>query len=348
MLAAGLVALLAAGRAEAGYGVGPNGQTFRVATDAAGYVRAPASLDLLVYLDAEDSSPAVWVSDSSSVGASGTPSGGNLGSCSAGSLLPFGEPNKSVCRVSTALLRPGRTYYWWLDFTRQDPGAPAPTARVSGPFSFSLVQPAQSPPARKPQAAASTKTVAAAARLPSSTVFDGSRSVKHTTLTRLVYRTMKQLGYPRQLALACWNRADWLSVLAAERTEPGGGGSEVLGLWLGRQPRWLHLAPGVCTDLQGLLSSKQPNARRAGALTTAIHETLHAYGIVNEAQANCMAVQLVPAFGLNLGLGEKRASYLGTLARNYVRRYAPAGYWNSSRCRDGGPWDVFPSVRNLG
>ena len=99
--------------------------------------------------------------------------------------------------------------------------------------------------------------------------------------------------------------------------------------------------------MQGLLSSKQPNARRAGALSTVIHETLHAYGVVNEAQTNCMAVQLVPEFGWNLGLSAKRADYLGTLARNYVRKCAPPGYWNSARCRDGGAWDLLPSTRNL-
>jgi hypothetical protein len=355
MLAVGALALLGAGRANAGYGVGPNGQSFTVTAGSTGYVQAPATLDLVVYLDAEDSSPAVWMSDSPAISASGTPVGRSVGSCTGGSLLPFGEPNKWVCRVSTSQLQPGHTYYWWLDFARQDPGTPAPTSRVSGPFSFSLVQapppppvPAPPPVVKAPHAPVSTKTIAAAATLPSSTVFDGRRSVKHTTLTRLVYRTMKQLGYPRQLAFACWNRSDWLSVLKAEGAEPESGSSELLGFWLGRQPRWLHLAPGICSDVQGLLSSRQPNARRAGALATVIHETLHAYGVFNEAQTNCMAVQLVPVFGENLGLGLKKATYLGTLARNYVRKYAPPGYWNAARCRDGGPWDLLPSTRNLG
>jgi hypothetical protein len=357
MLAVGALALLAAGRASAGYGVGPNGQTFTVTANTAGFVQAPATLDLVVYLDAEDSSGTVWMSDSPAIGPSGTPSGLSLGSCASGSLLPFGEPNKWVCRISTSRLQPGHTYYWWLSFVRQDPGTPVPTDHVSGPFGFSLVQQAAPPPpppvpapppVKDPHAQVSTKTIASASTLPSSTVFNGTRSVKHVTLTKLVYRTMKQLGYPRQLAFACWNRSDWLSVLAAEGAEPTSGSSELLGFWLGRQPRWLHLAPGICTDVQGLLSSKQPNARRAGALSTVIHETLHAYGVVNEAETNCVAVQLVPVFGRNLGLSVKRADYLGTLARNYVRKYAPRGYWNSARCRDGGPWDLLPSTRNLG
>ena len=141
------VALLAAGRANAGYGVGPDGQTFPVTASSAGFVQTPVSLDLVVYLDAEDSSSAVWVSDSPAIGAAGVPVGRNLGSCSASSLLPFGEANKWVCRVSTSQLQPGRTYYWWLSFARQDPGTPAPTDRISGPFSFSLAQAATPPPA---------------------------------------------------------------------------------------------------------------------------------------------------------------------------------------------------------
>jgi hypothetical protein len=192
----------------------------------------------------------------------------------------------------------------------------------------------------------STKTVAAAATLPAAMRFDGRRSIKHTVLTRLVYRTMKRLGLPRQLAFACWNRADWVSVVQADGMEPEAG-SELLGFWLGRQPRWLHLAPGICSDVQSLLTTKRPNARRGAALGTVIHETLHAYGVRNEAQTNCFAVQLVPVFAWNLGLSVARADYLGTLARNYTRRYAPAGYWNRTRCRDGGPWDLFPGSRSL-
>jgi hypothetical protein len=346
------LALLGAGRASAGYAIGPDGQSFTVTVNSGGTVQSPASLDLVVYLDADDSSPVVWVSDSSAMSASGTPSGLSLGSCSASALLPFGEQNKWVCRASTLQLQAGHTYYWWLAFRRQDPGTPAATDRVSGPFSFSLVQaappptpPPPTPPPVKdppidPHKSVSTKTIAAAATLPSSVVFNGRRSIKHITLTRLVYRTMKQLGAPRQLAFACWNQADWISVLAAEGAEPTRGHTELLGFWLGRQPRWLHLAPGICTDVQGLLSSKQPNARRAGALATVIHETLHAYGVVNEAQTNCWAVQLVSTFGRNLGLSTKRAGYLGTLAHNYVRKYAPPGYWDRARCRPGGAWDL--------
>ena len=351
------LALMGAGRASAGYGVAPgNGTSVPVTVGSSGAIASPASLDLVVYLDAEDSVPLVWVSESAAVGPSGGPAGGTVASCSGSSLLPFGEPNKWVCRVSTIRLQAGRTYYWWLDFRRQDSGATVSTARTSGPFSFSLLQQPATPPAvppavppanQGPQAGVSTKTVESAARLPSGNRFDGRRSIKHVPLTTLVYRTMKALGLPRQLAFACWNTRDWLSVLAAEGGAPTNGNLELQGFWLGRQPRWLHLAPHVCTDVQGLLSTKLPNARRAGAVATVIHETLHAYGVRNEAQTNCYAVQLVPAFGAALGLSRSRAAYMGTLARNYVRSRSPEGYWNTSSCREGGAWDLFEN-RTLG
>jgi hypothetical protein len=359
LLLLGSFALATAGGASAGYGVSPNGQSYPVMLDTIGYLTDPKSLDLVVYLDAQDSDVWVWVSETPQIGSYGIPVGGSIGSCSAGSLLPFGEPNKWVCRVSTILMKPGRTYYWWLDFRRREEGANSPEDRISGPFSFSLAQAAapapppveeptyEDPPYEDPHDSASTKTVASAATLPSLARFDGSRSIKHTTLTQLVYRTMRQLGLPRQLAFACWNRTDWLSVVQAGGMEPEAG-SQLLGFWLGRQPRWLHLAPGVCTDVQALLSTRRPNARRAGALTTVIHETLHAYGVRNEAQTNCWAVQLVPVFGRNLGLNATQVSYLGTLARSYTRMYAPAGYWSYANCRDGAGWDLFPSSRNLG
>ena len=235
----------------------------------------------------------------------GTPLGSGVAYCTSSSLIPFGEQYKFICRASTILMKPGRTYYWWLDYQRQDPGAPNPTDRISGPNSFSLVQQAAPPPPVEPvtppeedpydpHAGASTKTVDSAATLPSATVFTGARSVKHTKLTQLVYKTMKEFGLPRSLAFACWNRADWLSVLEAEGNAPVDSAVRLLGFWAGRQPRWLHLAPDVCTDVQALLSTRLPNARRAGALSTVIHETMHAYGVRNEAQANCFAVQLVP------------------------------------------------------
>jgi hypothetical protein len=346
LLAAAAAVLVGAARAEAGYGVQPNGQSFEVTAGPSGTVVSPSTLDLVVFLDAQDSNAYVWISESAEIGPGGTPVGATVGSCSSTALLPFGEPGKWVCRAGTSLLRPGRTYHWWLAFNRLEEGSATPQARVSGPFSFSTVaRPAA--PAPSPQPPASTKTFASAPTLPTASRFAGGRSLKHSTLTQLVYRTMKALGLPRTLAIACWNEADWLSVVQSEGEEPENGKTMLLGFWKPLQPRWLHIAPDVCTDVQALLDSKLPNGRRAAALATVMHETLHAYGVVNEAETNCYAVQLVPLLGLNLKMTARRANYLGQLALRYVRSHSPSGYWHGGHCRDGGRWDLLPFQVNL-
>jgi hypothetical protein len=270
-------------RAEAGYGVHPNGDSFAVTTDSSGYIESPKTLDFVVYLDGQDSSAYVWISESPTISTYGTPVGSSVGGCSQGELIPFGEPNKWVCRDSTILLKPGRTYYWWLDFRRLEPGQAFAEDRISGPFSFTLTQ-AVPPPVPTPPPAVeptpvptytppvSTKTSKSAATLPSADVFDrGGRSIKHARLTKLVYETMKGIGLPRTLAIACWNPLDWQSVVESEGGQTQDGDSVLLGFWLPWQPRWLHIAPNVCRDVQGLLSTRLLNERRAYAVTTVLH-----------------------------------------------------------------------------
>jgi hypothetical protein len=196
--------------------------------------------------------------------------------------------------------------------------------------------------------ARAAKSISSAPTLPSADLFDGSRSLKHTVLSSLVYKTLEQTGTPYMVAVACWTPSDWGSVVAGIGETTRSGGNVLMGFWGPQQPRWLHLAPETCADVQGLLSTRRPNGRRADALSTVIHEALHAHGIRNEAQTNCYAVQLVPLFGSNIGMSGQSSSYLGTLARNYARSHAPAGYWDDANCRDGGPWDLEPTTANLG
>ena len=356
LLAAVGLALLGAGHANAGQALSPTADTtFEVATDDTGQIERPTTIDLVVQLDSDDTLPRVWVSQSPEIDQFGAPAEEVVDRCDRNQLLPQGEPGKWVCRIDLRSLPPDTTFYWWLEFHHADPGQASPTVRTTEPFDFFLYkvsgpEPPEDPvdvPGEDPHSGVSSKTVAAAAMLPGGLVFNGSRSIKHTTLTRLVYKTMKSFGMPRSLAFACWNQADWLAVLAAEGDEPTKGNSVLLGFWLRKQPRWLHLAPNVCTDVQALLTTRKPNARRAGALSTVIHETLHAYGVSNEAQTNCFAVQLVPFFGLDLGMSLPRARYLGTLAHNYVRGHAPNGYWNGAHCHENGAWDLFRG-RNFG
>jgi hypothetical protein len=355
LVAAAGLGLALSDNASAGYGTYPNGQTFEVVTEG-GYISSPRTLDFVVGLDGQDSQPYVWVSASPEIDGYGTPGGAIVGSCGPTQLIPFGEPGKWVCRDSTILLEAGHTYYWWLDFNRREPDDPYGSPQISGPFAFTLAEKAPTaPPTTVPEtspdvptAPASTATVERAATLAAGERYTAGHSIKQARLTRLVYQTMKALGAPRQLAFACWSASDWSSVVESEGAAPEDDQITLLGFWASHQPRWLHLSPGTCLDVQGLLDTRLVNARRASALTTVIHETLHAYGVRNEAQTNCFAVQLVPFFGLSLRMPTARALYLGTLARNITRRRAPPGYWSSSSCRDGGRWDMLPGLRNLG
>jgi hypothetical protein len=156
---------------------------------------------------------------------------------------------------------------------------------------------------------------------------------------------MSQVSRPRLLAVACWSEGDWLAVYGGE--VPRHGEVVTLGFWLSKQPRWLHLSAYTCTETQRLLDTGLPSGRRAAALSTVLHEAVHAHGIRDEAQTNCYAVQLVSVAAEKLRLTASRAAYLGNLARRYVRARAPAHYWNRERCRDGGPWDLFPDRKNL-
>ena len=253
------------------------------------------------------------------------------------------------------MLQPGHTYYWWLDFARQDPGTPAPTSRVSGPFSFSLVSRRASAAGsgttavvKDPHAPVSTKTIAAAATLPSSTVFNGSRSVKHTTLTRLVYRTMKQLGYPAP-ARVCLLEPVRLAL------RPGGRGSRAPSGQLGAArilawPATSLVAPGA-RDLHRRAGSALVQAAERPSGRGSQHGDPRDAARLRRRQRSADELHGRSA-GAHVRLESrpelKRADYLGTLARNYVRKYAPPGYWNTARCRDGGPWDLLPSTRNLG
>jgi hypothetical protein len=341
-----------AGEALAGSGVRPNAESIPVVASATGSIATPEAIDLVVRLDPGDVEPRVWLVESPSMDADGLPlAGTEVGSCGEAELVAVGEPGEVACRISTASLAPGRTYHWWLVYRRGDTIDPAAATQISGPFRFTLVQQAASPSSaagtRRTATVASTRTARSAATLRSSASWDGARSIKHTGLTSLVYGLMKQLARPKTLAVACWNEPDWLSVVTAEGDSPSRGGTTLRGFWKPSQPRWLHLAPFVCDDVQALLDSTVPTGRRAAALSTLIHESLHAQGFDNEAQTNCFAVQLVPFAGAELDLSGKRALYLGRLALRYVRSHAPRGYWNRRSCRDGGRWDLAPGRVSL-
>jgi hypothetical protein len=219
---------------------------------------------------------------------------------------------------------------------------PQPYHDRAGQFAYTLSPPAPPPPPRlspqSPRAAA--KTFRNAPLLASQARYTGT-SIRQARLTEAVYATMKSLGVPRLLAVACWSRRDWPSVLASvDGGRAGKPGVVTLAFWFSGQPRWLHLSPTTCANVQALIDSRVPNSPRALALATVLHETTHAYGVRNEAQANCYGVQLVYPFAKTLAFSAQRAARLEDLALRATRSSAPPGYWDEARCRAGGAWDL--------
>jgi hypothetical protein len=171
-------------------------------------------------------------------------------------------------------------------------------------------------------------------------------SIRHVKAASSIYSTMKVVRGGRRLQVACWSPRDWRSVLADLGDTPSGK-TVVLGFWHPAQPRFLHLAPPVCKNLQALITTRRGNSSRAFASVVALHETAHMYGVRNEAQASCYAVQLVYYFARVLRVTPSRAVGLQRQAVRTTRRTAPRGYWDSQRCRDGGAWDLDGNSRNL-
>jgi len=183
--------------------------------------------------------------------------------------------------------------------------------------------------------------------LPNMTRFDGHHSINDTVLSRLIYDTISPLGKARPVNVACWDSQDWDNIAGRTGAAHDAQGGFVAGLYLPSMPDWIHLAPATCTNVQALIGSRKASPAQAAALTAMIHEAVHAQGVTNEAQTNCVAVQLVPLFARALGYNRTRTIGLSRLALDVVRAHASTGYWDAARCQDGGAWDLDPMDPNL-
>jgi len=83
-----------------------------------------------------------------------------------------------------------------------------------------------------------------------------------------------------------------------------------------------------------------PNVYVADALATVTHEVMHAIGIEDEAEAECLGMQLSAFMASRLGVPDHYAMRLSALdLENYTR--LPPGYVDRKRCQEDGEWDVF-------
>ena len=173
----------------------------------------------------------------------------------AGGCSSAASPSVDSVAVTASRLGIGSSFEFAVETGWSTGDDAQPQHDDAGPFTYTLSAPPPPPPPlpppprpRPPRAPA--KTYESAPRLASHVRYTG-KSIKHVRLTETVYATMKSLGIPRLLAIACWSKQDWPSVLESA----GGGGNEpgivTLAFWFGGQPRWLHLSPATCTNVQG-------------------------------------------------------------------------------------------------
>lgn len=235
-----------------------------------------------------------------------------------------------TCDLDSDLALEGETYYWWAII--ESGGG----SWIYGPWTLTVGTAPAANPGSSGSAAAPTRTRAAAPNLPTVQQWRGASS-KHARLSSAVYQYSKWIGYPRQVAVACWSDRDWPTVSESATHHT------LLGFWSPLQPRWLHLAPQTCRAMQTLLTSRPqyPNVITANALDTVAHEMLHAMGIHNEAMTECFSMQTADVLGWYLGI---RGQYLKGLSRLFLAAYKHLlpKYRDPVRCREGGEWDNDP------
>ena len=98
----------------------------------------------------------------------------------------------------------------------------------------------------------------------------------------------------------------------------------------------------VCQDMK-VWPSVSPAAatpEQVDALHVLVHEAEHVAGVLNEAQADCYAIQHTVPVAKKLGLSAVQANVVA--ARYYLQMYPhmPAGYRDQTRCVRGGEWDL--------
>jgi hypothetical protein len=139
----------------------------------------------------------------------------------------------------------------------------------------------------------------------------------------------------RQTEVRCWSGDDW-------KYRPRFAG------YFSPKDQTVHLPPRVCAELAELAYEHQPI--RAGdspialarALQALAHESMHAAGYRDEAQAECYGMQSIRWTAQQLGATKEEGQYLASLY--WEKRYPeiPDSKYRSEECRDGGRLDVQP------
>jgi hypothetical protein len=236
---------------------------------------------------------------------------------------PFTEAHKFTCNAAIPL-SPG-TYYWLMTYEvyecqSVDYGfGPVPICgynfHVSGPFAFT-VGPAGSglPLLGGPQP---------------------TESRNDPFYTQVADR----ITNGKTQAVDCWVGADWDNITADHGIPPGYVELGFVDTLL--SPQEVELSPEVCANLDQLhyaLPKPPASLAMATAVDTLAHESIHTFGVTDEATTECYAGQFIVSVAVQLGSTPKYARRLATLWwGNY--RNEPDGYW-SADCHNGGTLDL--------
>lgn len=283
--------------------------------------------NFLVYTDPDESLQRVEVSRN----ADGT---GYEGSCTPST--PFGEANKFTCRLFWEL-DPG-TYYWIFSFWKRDDcvtysfGTYCYLQKHEGPaWQFTIRE------KPKPVDIVSLPTISG----------PSSRS-----RVQPFYGRIATVLADQPVTVNCWSRADWARLHSEwNQYEPGGGGlTAVLGYVRPDEPGFIQLAPDVCARLDLLAYQRKTPRNRtimrqvAFAVSTLAHEAMHVRGLEDEAETQCVAMQLTEVVTQSLGVGGSYGFRLGQVLWAFYRyELMPEGYW-TPLCYDGGSLDIYPDT----
>lgn len=108
----------------------------------------------------------------------------------------------------------------------------------------------------------------------------------------------------------------------------------------GQPANHMELNAETCSALSNVAHGV--DARVSKALHVFAHESWHLAGILDEAKADCYALQRVELAALRLGAAPAEAQGLARRAYEDRLETAPAEY-RSFECRDGGALDLSPS-----
>jgi hypothetical protein len=272
----------------------------------------------------------IYAADSADRLSDGTPAGGSAFSCTGSAAS---DSDYTCVPDSPYDLQAGQTYYWWVVIVVDG------MRWVYGPRSFTVRASAGGGGGGGGSGAGAPHSISDTPLLPRSTHF-GRRSVDQTRLAAASYWITKAAGRPKRLGVACWNGIDWPGISG----DPGDSYYTELGFYNPAMPHWIHLSPTICRGIETLLYHRPqyPNRILANAVDTVTHEMIHAIGVRNEAETECLAMQVTLLMALRLGVP---LGYSEQLAHLTLANYAlhPPAYVDTFRCREGGAWDIAPN-----